>query len=136
MRGLVDRARLGFARSASALLLVLGLLALLRGRFGGFADTAGTSILWLKANPLLSVIHVLVGVAGIALIARERVGACLVMLRTVTGVLAIIGLIRGGGDDPFGRDTGMIVLHLVLAVLGAAVWVAWHRSSQPATKAT
>jgi hypothetical protein len=132
MSALVARAREGFAWSASALLLVLGLLALLRGRFSGFADTVGTSILWLKANPLLSVIHLLAGLAGIALVARGRVDRCIVALTVGAGALAVIGLALRGGNDIFGRDTGMIVLHLVVAVIGAVLWFAGRRHRAPA----
>jgi hypothetical protein len=126
---LAQRAVTAYAQTASGLLLVLGALALLRDQFTGFVDSEGVSILWTTASPLMSLVHVAAGVAGVVM-ARTVAGA-----RRYAWIVGVAGLVLGalepilgdGDADILGRDTTMALVHLVVGVSGVAVAL-WSRA--------
>lgn len=137
MTALADRALVGWARWASGVLFTFGLLAIFRGRFGGFTDPQGISVLGFLASPLTSVIHLVVAIAMIAalgsLAAVARSALVVGPLFTVFGLLEFA--LGDGSADVFGRNDRMALVDLAVGVTGIAVW-AWSRSAARAARGT
>ena len=134
MNALVERVTLSFGRFASGALFVLGAVGLFRTHFDGFADSAGIPLLTFTVNPLMNVVHLAAGGAGIVM-TRTPGGAA--RYARVLGFAAVpFGLLEfvvgDSSSDIFGRDTGLAVCHIALGVAGVALW-AWSRRVTPAT---
>ncbi len=129
MTALANRAQVAFVRIISCAMVLFGLLGILRGRFGGFADSTGVSVLWLAANPLLNLLHLVGGIAGIAMAAGNRHRRFALVVSGLFVVVGLIGLALGSGSDPFGRDRAMMIWHLVIGVVGLVIWWTARRRS-------
>ncbi len=122
MTALAERAQVTFVRLISCAMVLFGLLGILRGRFGGFADSTGVSVLWLAANPLLNLLHLAGGIVGIAMAASSRHRPFALAVSGLFVVVGVIGIALGSGSDPFGRDRAMMIWHFVIGVVGLAIW--------------
>ncbi len=131
MKPLADRTLVGWARWASGILFMFGLVAIFRGQFDDFTG-AEVSVLGFFGSPLTNLIHLLVAIAMIAALgslAATRTAALVVGIGfTVFGLLEFV--LGDGSADIFGRNTRMEILDLVIGITGLAVW-AWSTRARP-----
>ena len=120
------RACLVFARAASGVYLILGILGLMMTGFDYFSNVTGIGLLVFTVNPLTNVIHLAVGVIGIAMTVDVVWARRFCLILGVLGLpFAIVGfLLDGSLSDYFAANPELNTLHLVTAVgaLGLALW--------------
>ncbi|CAA9210217.1 MAG: hypothetical protein AVDCRST_MAG50-999 [uncultured Acidimicrobiales bacterium] len=105
---------------------LVGILGFVVTGFDNFAGVTGETLLGFEVNPLHNIVHLLIGVAGLALW-RTREGAKTygLLLAVGYGLAFVYGLFAAGNDDINflsinGADNG---LHLLSALAGVAVYL-------------
>ena len=124
--------------------LAFGAIYLLVGIVGffvtGFDNFAGNEqhemLLFFMINPLHNVVHVLIGVVGLAL-SRTLAGAKTfgLLLAVGYGLAFVYGLVAVGKDWDFLNINGADnVLHLLSALVGAAIYAGANRFTGSRTR--
>ena len=125
--------------------LAFGAIYLLVGIIGffvtGFDNFAGNEqhemLLIFMINPLHNIVHILIGVVGLAL-SRTLAGAKTfgLLLAVGYGLAFIYGVIAVGKDWDFLNINGADnVLHLLSAIVGAAIYAGANRFAGSRTRA-
>ena len=125
---LAERAATSSAQFVSGLLTIVGAVGLLKTRFSDFAASDGVHFIGVTVNPLTNLVHLVVGLVGIAMATRlDRAHRYLRAVGAGGVVFAILEFVLGdSGADIFGRDTRMAIAQLVFALGALAVWF-WTR---------
>jgi len=120
------RACLVFARLASGVYLILGILGLMITGFDFFSNVTGVGLLVFTVNPLTNVIHLAAGFIGIAMTINATWARRYCLILGALGLpFAIAGfLLDGTLSDFFAANPELNMLHLATAIvaLGLAVW--------------
>ena len=119
-----------------ALYTLTGLLGFLVTGFDDFAGKTGETLLGFEVNPLHNLVHLLIGLAGLAMWRRRDTARTFGwMLFVAYGATFFYGLAVAGQEDGNflsinGADNG---LHLVSALAGLAIALAGNRGRIDAT---
>ncbi len=111
------------ALAIGAVFALIGVIGFFITGFGDFAGHTGKTLLGFEINGLHNVVHLLIGVAGLAL-ARTHPGARTYgwLLAAGYGAAFIYGLIAIGKDwDFLNLNWADNVLHLVTALVGLVI---------------
>ena len=106
-----------------AVYLLVGIVGFFVTGFDDFAGHSHESLLFFDINPLHNVVHILIGVAGLAL-SRTLAGARTfgLLLAAGYGLAFVYGLFAVGQDwDVLNLNWADNVLHLASALVGAAI---------------
>ena len=114
-----------YAQFASGIFIFLGMIGLFKEHFAGFASSEGFELFRLRVNPLMCVIHLTVGLVGVAMALTVSGARRFVLWTGVVGVpFAVLEFVLGDSDaDIFGRDGDVALVQLAIAVI--ALGVAW-----------
>jgi len=131
------RALVLYAQFASGLFVVLGVVGLVKSHFHAFASSNGVALLGMRVSPLMSLIHLTVGLVGIAMaITPERSRRYAMLVGAVGTPFALLEFVLGDSSgDIFGRDGDVALVQLVVALLGLAV-ATWSRAAAAASPRT
>jgi hypothetical protein len=126
------------ALAIGVLFLLVGLAGFLVTGLDGFIEPDGELLLGLfEVNPLHSIVHLVIGAAGIALWNRlDRARTYGWLLLVGYGATFLFGLFVADSDDPINflaLNAGDNVLHIVSALAGLAIvlWPAKDRAGAP-----
>lgn len=115
----VPRVALGYARLVSGAYLLLGALGLMVTGTDHFSNVTGVSFLEFTINPLTNLIHLGVGLVGVAMGATLAGSRRFLLLIGFLGVpFAVAGLLLDGTlSDFFAANPRLNWVHLVTAVV-------------------
>lgn len=107
-----------YARFVAGACLVVGIVGLFVTGFDYYSNVTGVGLLAFTVNPNTNVIHIIVGLVGIALGTSATRSRVFLLLCGALGIpWAIYGyIVEDTMADYFGRNPTLVTTHLVLSV--------------------
>ena len=120
-----------------AIYLLVGIAGFFVTAFRDFASPSDATLIVFDINPLHNIVHILIGVAGLAL-SRTLAGAKTFGLLLLVGYGAafVYGLFATGQDwDILNLNWADNILHIASAVVGGAIYAGANKFSGTRTRA-